>query len=358
MGAKYIKLVDWAKSHIIETNMKKGDKFYSEGELVEMFNVSRQTVRHAVGLLENDGLLERRQGQGTFVAKGLSTNGIKRKAIGLVIMAYMESYIYPKVLVGIESVLQQNGYTLSLAFSDYGLDGEYKALRSVLDSDVQGIILGPIRTRLYNPYTEIYKEIEERGIPLVFLDSYREGYSFPLVGMDDVLAGQMAAEHLIEAGHTQIGGIFQSDMMQGYLRHKGFINAHIASSISYAAERTIWYTREDLDVIAGAPKHMLDRLEGCTGLVCFNDLLAFRLVDRFMEAGIRVPDDISITSIDNSDMAALCKVPLTTLEHPKERLGQLAAEQMIKLINDPNYNANTLISPSLIMRDSVRKIER
>ena len=358
MGAKYTKLVDWAKSHIKEANLKKGDKFYSEGELVEMFSVSRQTVRHAVGLLENEGLLERRQGQGTFVAKGLSANGTKRKAIGLVIMAYMESYIYPKVLVGIESVLQQNGYTLSLAFSDHSLDGEYRALRSVLDSDVQGIILSPIRTRLYNPFTEIYKEIEERGIPLIFLDSYREGYGFPLVGMDDVLAGQMATEHLIEAGHTQIGGIFQSDMMQGHLRYKGFINAHLAMEINYSAKHTIWYTREDLDVIASAPKYMFDRLKGCTGLVCFNDLLAFRLVDSFIAAGFHVPDDISITSIDNSDMAALCKVPLTTLEHPKERLGQLAANQMIKLINDPSFDANTLISPSLITRDSVRKIER
>jgi len=358
MGAKYTKLIEWAKSHITETNMKKGDKFFSEGELAEMFNVSRQTVRHAVGLLENDGLLERRQGQGTFVARGLSANGIKRKSIGLVIMAYMENYIYPKVLVGIESVLQQNGYTLSLAFSDYELDGEYRALRSVLDSDVQGIILGPIRTRLYNPFTEIYKEIEECGIPLIFLDSYREGYSFPLVGMDDVLAGQIATEHLIEAGHTQIGGIFQSDMMQGYLRHKGFINAHIKKSIDYVDKHTIWYTREDIDVVSGAPKHVIDRLKGCTGLVCFNDLLAFRLVDSFIEAGIRIPEDISITSIDNSDMAALCKVPLTTLEHPKERLGQLAAEQMIKLINNPGYNASALISPSLVTRRSVCKIER
>jgi len=358
MAAKYTKLVDWAKSHIVEENMKKGDKFYSEGELVEMFNVSRQTVRHALGILENDGLLERQQGKGTFVAKGQTNNGTKNKAIGLVMMAYMESYIYPKVLVGIQSVLQQNGYTLSLAFSDYELDGEYKALRSVLDSDVQGIILGPVRTRLYNPFAEIYKEIEERGIPMIFLDAYRDGYNFPLVGMDDVLAAQMATEHLIEAGHTRIGGVFQSDMTQGYLRHKGFINAHMKNSINYTAEHTIWYTREDFDLISSAPKHMLDRLNGCTGLVCFNDLLAFRLVNSFIDAGVRVPEDISITSIDNSDMAVLCKVPLTTLDHPKERLGQLAAEQMIKLINNSDYDANVLIPPNLVIRDSVQKIGR
>lgn len=356
MKAKYAMVVDWVKEQITTNNLKKGDKFYNEGELASMFDISRQTVRHAVGLLEAENVLERIQGKGTFVSSGLNTNG-KRKTIG-VVLTIIDRYIFTAIIQGIEEIIQRNGYAMHLAFSGNEIDGEYNALSLIIDSEVEGIILGPAKSNIYNPYSRIYDEIKELGIPLVFLDAYHEGTDFPNVSMDDVAAGRIATEYLIQAGHTKIAGFFISDTIQGKLRFQGYVDALLSASIKFVPKHTLWYAKEDEDEMFGdlESKRVLERLEGCSALLCFNDRLAFHMVDQLTKAGLRVPEDISVIGIDNSDMATLCQVPLTTFAHPKEELGKLAAENLIQLIHDPAFDARTLVQPTLVERNSVKRL--
>ncbi len=67
--AKYIFLVNWIKDRIGTRELRPGEKLYSENELSEMFDLSRQTVRHAIGILEAEGLVERIRGSGTYIGR-------------------------------------------------------------------------------------------------------------------------------------------------------------------------------------------------------------------------------------------------------------------------------------------------
>lgn len=352
MLAKYIRVVDWVKEQIAAQNLKKGDKFYTEGELMEIFGISRQTVRHAVGVLEYENILERRQGVGTFVSGPSAANG--KKTIG-VLMGFL-GYVSSDILSGIEVTLQKSGYAVQLALSEYEIEAEYRALCSFMESGVQGIILDPARSRLFNPYGHVFNEIAERGISLIFMGAYREECAVPYVSMDDVAAGRMATEYLINAGHKKIAGFFVSDVVQGHLRFQGYMEALHAASLPYTPWQTLWYANEDeLEVFKGSER-VFKRLEGCTSVVCYNDRLAVHLIDVLTTAGFKVPEDISVIGIDNTDLAAMFKVPVTTVEHPKANLGRWVAKHIIKLIEDPGFDATYLIKPRLIERDSVKKI--
>jgi len=156
MLAKYSRVVDWVKEQIAAKSLKRGDRFYTEGELMEIFGISRQTVRHAVGVLEYENILERRQGVGTFVSGPVASNG--KETIG-VAFGFLDGYVNSFILHGVEEILKKSGYAVQLALSEYEIEMEYDALRSFLDSDVKGIILEPTRSNVFNPYNRIFQEI-------------------------------------------------------------------------------------------------------------------------------------------------------------------------------------------------------
>jgi len=187
------------------------------------------------------------------------------------------------------------------------------------------------------------------------MGSNREDCNFPYVSLDDVAVGRMATEHLIKLGHKRIGGFFVSDVTYGAMRFQGYMEALHAASLPYTPWQSLWYTNEDeIEIFEGTPR-VMKRLEGCTAVVCCNDRLALHLIDVLTAAGFDVPGDISVIGIDNVDMAAMCKVPLTTIEHPKVELGRRAAQNLIKTIKTPDFDATHLIKPKLVERESTRK---
>ena len=93
-------------------------------------------------------------------------------------------------------------------------------------------------------------------------------------------------------------------------------------------------------------------------VVCYNDKLAVELLNFCKSRGISVPDDISIVGIDDSKLATICDVHLTTVKHPHQLLGEKAAEQLLSLMQNPKAESeDVLCKPELVIRDSVRKIK-
>lgn len=350
---KYQALVNWIRKQVVENRLKHGEKFYSENELSAMFGISRQTVRQAVGILEQEGFVERRRGSGTYVSYNAPPERRKTMNIG-VISTYLDDYIFTSIIRGVETVLTEQGYTMQLMFTHNRVENETRALETMLDKAVDGIIVEPTKSGLPNPNLDLYGRIHEEKIPLVFFNAYYPGVPFPHVCLDDRGAGRMAAETLIEKGHRSIAGIFQSDDRQGHLRYAGYVDALRAGGLELHSEHTLWYTTEDFSYIDEDFQRILRCIQDCTGLVCYNDQLAFRLVGNLRRSGISVPGDLSVVSIDNSDLAAICEVPLTSVVHPMDRLGRRAAENLLRLIADPGFEATTEFAPKLVERASVR----
>lgn len=352
---KYLVLVNWMKEQVLSGHLKYGEKIFSENELSTMFGISRQTVRQAVGLLEQEKFVERRRGSGTFVTYSPVKRREKTMNIG-VISTYLDDYIFTSIIRGIETVLTKNGYSMQLTFTHNLVENESRALRMMIDKNVDGIIVEPTKSGLPNPNRSFYDEIHEKGIPLIFFNAYYQGLPFAHVAMDDTMAGRLATEALIHAGHREIAGIFQSDDLQGHLRYAGYLEAMRNAGLELHSEHILWYSTEDKACIAEDFHRILRCLKGCTAFVCYNDQLAVALIPLLRSRGIVVPDQISVASIDNSDLASLCEVPLTSVAHPMALLGETAATNLLKLIANPRFNATVDFSPNIVERASICKL--
>lgn len=105
---KYKEVVDWVKERLEKKELSPGDKLNSENELCELFGLSRQTVRHAIGVLEEEGIVARRQGSGTYISDNRMAN-LENKTRVAVVTTYVDSYIFPRTIQGIENTLFERG---------------------------------------------------------------------------------------------------------------------------------------------------------------------------------------------------------------------------------------------------------
>lgn len=172
--------------------------------------------------------------------------------------------------------------------------------------------------------------------------------------MNDKEAGYTAVKHLLDAGHREIAGIFKSDDNQGHLRYAGYTKGLLEAGLKICDEHVLWLDTEDIHNMESNKERILRRLEGCTACLCYNDEVALEVVKMCMKEGITVPEKMSIIGIDNSDLAELCEVPLTSIELPMQKLGRTAAENLLRLIKDADFESGMEFEPVIVERDSVK----
>ena len=140
----YRAVIDWIRKEIDAGNLKKGDRLPSEKDLCDQFGLSRQTVRHATGELEKEGLLKRVRGSGTYVDGNEPVLRQAKHRNVAVVSTFVDSYIFPPTIRGIESVLARAGYSVQLSFTDDLVSRERSALQNLLEKDnIDGLIIEP-----------------------------------------------------------------------------------------------------------------------------------------------------------------------------------------------------------------------
>ena len=312
-------------------------------------------MRQAIALLENDGLVLRRRGSGTYVNHGARKHGGVLN-VG-VLTTYITDYIFPSIVRGVESVLSAENCIMNLSVTYNRADHERSLLQRILESPVDGIIVEGTKTALPNPNTGLYEKMWERNIPFVFINGYYPQLPKTVyVVTDDVAGGRMAAAYLAERGFTQIGGIFKSDEMQGHLRYQGFSAEMQERGLQVRDETVCWFSTENkrrfLRDETGA-EFINSLLHGVDAVVCYNDEIALELMEVLGEHHLSVPQDVSLVSFDNSAYAAVCHPKLTTLAHPKDEFGRVAAEKLLNMIAGKK-ETSAVLPWTLIERDSVR----
>ena len=350
---KYVGLVDWIQEQIRSKKFLPGQKIYSENRLKEMFQVSRQTVRHAVGILEEEGVLVRKRGSGTYVSN-IRQENLENKTRIAVVTTYVDGYIFPKTIQGIEKVLFENGYSVQIAFTNNQISREKTILEDILSRDeVAGIIMETTKSGLPNPNLPLYERLRQRKIPIIFINSYYPGLAIPHVSLNDRMAGEKAVEYLIERGPCKIGGIFKLDDGQGHMRYAGYLDALQKAGIEIDDSRIVWIDTAMMQRLGEYRNLLIGRLGGCTAAVCYNDQIAFEAASILNSVDIRMPEDISFVSIDDSELALLGDVALTSIPHPKDKLGEKAALNLLKMIQDPGYDGTYEFDAKIIERGSV-----
>lgn len=356
-NAKYQVIASELKEKIRGKKYEINETIPSEKQLQEYYQVSRHTVREAISLLVNEGYLRREKGSGTYVSEEYTLIDEKKneRTVG-VITTYISNYIFPSIIRGIEKELNKENISVLISSTNNDIDLERKALEMMINKEVDGLIIEPTSSNRYNPNLNYYLKLNELGIPFVMINAYYEELSSSKLIADDIEAGYIATNYLLDNGHKDILLIAKHDDIQGKNRLKGFIKAYQERKLSFDNNKIITYTTKSKEkVMKQLEKYDFDSI---TGIVCYNDEIAIEVLDILKSKKYSVPQDISIVSHDDSFLSTTGEVALTSVSHPKEKLGEDAASTIINALENPDKEIeDTIYAPTLIKRDSVKEIK-
>ncbi len=352
---KYNQIEEELKALILEEKIKPGEKMPSENVLSKQYGVSRQTVRKAISDLVNEGFVYAVQGSGTYCS---DASRFKKDSKDIaVVMTYLSDYIFPKVISGIDSVLSENGYSIVLKNTNNSRTREIKCLEELIEKNIDGIIIEPSKSNVFCKHKYLYDKLDKYGIPYIFIQgAYSVMEDKPHVIMDDEKGAYLLTGYLISQGHKNIIGVFKSDDTQGQNRHKGYAKALAKAGLTYDPENVIWFYTEDRAVHPYTNlQKMIKSGKKVDAIVAYNDQIAFHLIKAIRELGLKVPQDISITGYDNSQPAANTDITLTTIVHPQQELGKIAAQMLLKMIRGEEVEKRIVVEPELVIGNSCIK---
>lgn len=356
---KYFTLMEELKEKIISGRIQPGEKLPSENQFTVQYSLSRHTVRKALSLLEQEGYIEACHGKGTFCSEKM--RHMKKSRNIAVVTTYISDYIFPRLIQGMDNVLSEQGYSIILKNTGNSRQKEAKCLEELLQKDIDGLIIEPSKSQLSCRHSGLYENLEKYQIPYIFIQGiYTEMKDKPHILMDDARGGYLVTKYLLEQGHRRITGFFKADDIQGIQRHKGYVRALQEAGIPYDPDLVVWFHTEDR---RSKPSMMVKEMVKTGslphGIVCYNDQIAVQVIESLEDCGLQVPKDISVTGYDNS-LYAQRGTGITTIAHPQERLGEMAAELILEKINgvsEEDSKVERLIQPELIVRGSCRGLK-
>ena len=361
--AKYKEICLWVKRRLDSGELRPGDKVESEYRLCEQFKVSRQTVRHAIAVLEEEGIVKRYRGSGTYISEGQQAAPQREKTMQIAVMTtFVQEYIFSAIIRELEAQFSGTEYSLQIFVTNNSVEKERLILKNILNKNtVDGLIAETTKSGLPNPNLDIYRRIMEQGVPVLFINSYYPRLDAPHVSLDDKMAGKLVTNYLLQCGHRNIAAVFKGDDGQGHQRYAGYLEALMESNVKINDRWVVWVDTDMVtDLLSDTGQGagwLCRRLKGCTACVCYNDEVASKLLAVCKENEISVPDDLSLISIDNSDLASYSEVPLTSANNPIRDMARIAALQMLDMIGGDKKPESTELEAQIVVRDSVAVLE-
>ena len=356
---KYRQIVESLRASITTGQYRHGGRLPSEAELVRRFGVSRMTAVKAVQQLQQEGLLVRRAGSGTYAAEG--PRG-QKPVFGLIIPDLGSTEIFEPICKGMTgSPSSAGGQGWSLAWGHSAAPAANKELeaeqlcRQYIDQHVSGVFFAPLEFGLRRDAVNrrVFKALRAARIPVVLLD--RSGVEFParseydLVGLDNRRAGYMMAEHLIQAGAKRIGFFAREGSAETVDdRIAGCREALFAHDLPLPPGRVVRADPADIKAVGDA----IER-EHFDALLCANDHTAAKLMRSLHSLNVKVPQDLHIAGFDDVRYAELLPVPLTTLHQPCLQIGAAAVAAMLDRIANPSLPPRSiLLNGHVVVRQS------
>lgn len=358
MAIKYKWLAEELRE-IIKHHLEHGiKKLPTEQELCIKYKVSRQTVRQALSLLEQEQLINRIQGSGCFLT-GLSPEKGNNK-IALLIYSDVE-YIYPALIEDMRNTLVRYGFEFSVYITNNQLHLERRILSSLLHVCPSGIIVQGCKSALPNPNLDLYQLLLSKGVKLLFLHNYYEGLTtVPCIKDDNYGGSYSLVQHFVELGHHKIGGIFHAEDRQGLERYHGFMEAMRDYHLPVYDSQVAWFRSQEYELLETRHDTFFLKqivptlLQNCTALIIYNDELAYWLIEEFYPTDQESFQKIALASFDNTYLSTTDYLSLTTLAHKPHLIGETAAQMMIDMIKELPV-ASIDVPWSLYQKESSRK---
>lgn len=351
---KYEVIKDDILAQIRNNNFSYDEVLCTEKQLSEQYQVSRITAKRAITDLENLGILIRKRGVGSFVARN-AMNNLNRTPSASAKVSKMVSFLLPfditkggmfQTVEVINNALNANGYIMSI----YVSGGREKTnLKLLLSQNLSGLVYYPDRDKIN---LNLLNEFIFARIPVVVIDKTTDCPYIHNIVSDNFEGGRLLAEYLLSLGHRNIVFLATApleDTSTVRNRFGGFLHAMQQAGFPPSQSNLVAYGRELTDEDAFTKgsqiQEILQKLytSGVTAIIAENDVVAYRLRLACRSLGIRVPEDLSICGFDKANVAE--SQGLTSIQQDFNLMGEEVARILISSMDDPNYPCQKIVLP-------------
>ncbi|MFC5403497.1 LacI family DNA-binding transcriptional regulator [Cohnella soli] len=270
----------------------------------------------------------------------------KTGIIGLTLTTLHDSFL-DAVVKEVNDRLAGHGYFLALSISNRYDDAFHRSLFQ--EDRVDGVILlSPLEE------DEYVLELKKKRIPFIMVDNSQRNSSVTSVIVDNFKGGYEATKHLIELGHTDIAHIGgSSSFLSSKEREKGFLFA-----LEEAGLKPHSVEKGTFEISTGyrIAKQWIESGKMPKAVFAADDYIALGVMDACKNEGIRIPRDLSIVGFDDQYFASEFHPTLTTMRQPAEKIGSVAVELLLDVMNDSTKRSVTVqLEPELIVRESTAR---
>lgn len=284
-------------------------------------------------------------------ARNLAQN--ESKIIGLAMKSRSDKYEnfikdpFTSELIGsIERALRDTGYFIMI----YTADDVEEIMQKVSSWNVDGLLLlGMLRDDV-----STLEEMNKK--PMVCIDSYfmEEFNDFVNVGLEDEQGAYEMTKYLLQCGHKKIAFLADNRIGVDQVRYEGYKRAMEEAGIPVRDEDFFMYHPAQKERETSM-KELCKRSAAYTAVFCASDYYAITFMNRLLELGKKVPDDISVVGFDDNLLAQMHRPALTTVHQDVEMKGEMAVRELIRMIRGKKAKYNRILLPTeLKIRDTVK----
>jgi len=358
----HVQLLDDLRHKVLTGVFKPHDQLPGEWELAKELDISRTTIQKAWQGAEEEKLIYRVPGKGTFVAE-TQTSGLVRTAFGLVIADFRSTFA-AHLVRGAERVLRKRDYRVQVAASEYSIQEENRVLHQMRDDGVSGYIVWAVQS---DNSQRFLSELSQ-SVPVVLVDRPITHLHLPCVSSNNYQGGMQAMQHLIDLGHRKIAFLARPHLHLWTVveRYRAYCDAlrqigeTPAPPILVGTDQELSsydaYLTNDDTSLEPLIAH-LKQPDRPTAIFAVNDWMAIRTLRAATAIGLRVPEDLSLVGFDNHEVGPSLTPPLTTIAQDGDLLGAEAAHRLLNLVEgDPIQEVLTLLPTQLIVRGSTARL--
>jgi LacI family transcriptional regulator len=261
---------------------------------------------------------------------------------------------YVTMMSGIESLTRAEGYRLLVHATGGDPADEVSLIESMSRRYVDGMIISPLRVT-----DDLLRVLARSASPIVVATSLPEGSLVDSVRTDNASGVELAVKHLLASGRRRLAMVNgPAETMPGAVRGRAFQEALAAAGLAVDPASIEYAT--DFTHAAGraAAQRLLSRNQP-DAVMCANDLIAVAVIRTLAERGQRVPDDVAVVGIDDTELAEFHLPSITSVSLEAAALGKAAARMLLDRIADPDLPLRReVIAPRLVVRESTRPARR
>ncbi|CAM4181361.1 GntR family transcriptional regulator [Paenibacillus alkaliterrae] len=366
----YQKIQDYIRDLIDSEGLKTGDRIPTEKDLMKRFNVSKITVVNAMTGLANDNIITRVPGKGSFVSgqkpmpvqevEGSATssieageeNGLRTRIIGLV-MPSIYDYFAIRLIEGVQRALNEKGYRSMILLSEGKLEKEKEAFKTLKEIGAEGLLVFPVDEENYN---EEILSMKFTGYPFVLIDRYLPGVETHYIAADGKLGTSLAVDYLWELGHREIAICSDSPLQTVTVQERieGYMSAlKNKGALINPAQMITGFQVESLKDSEKHPLFRYIRSRMATAYITLNGRLGVQIYQMARQAGLKVPEDLSIISFDDPTAIVEEFSIFTHIKQFEHDMGYRAAHTLLEIIENGEGKgkkySKTLIKPELVV---------